>query len=127
MPKILLLDDDTFFMDHCTEVLDNPAYNFEKAHSAEQALDLIRRHPFDLLIFDIDLPGINGIELLKIVKKEQKNSVVIMLTRYDDLKLVVESMRQGAFDYIKKSSSQSQLPVAQFLLCIFREDMVTVE
>ncbi|HKK32559.1 MAG TPA: sigma-54 dependent transcriptional regulator [Desulfomicrobiaceae bacterium] len=67
--------------------------------TAEEALSAFERESPDLILLDVGLPGINGIEALKIIKRDHPETVVVMITAYEDLETVISSMKLGAWDY----------------------------
>jgi len=80
-----------------------------EAANAEDALDLIRKHQPDVVLMDIKLPGINGIEATKQIKEEFPDVEVIMLSMYDEDQYVLESVKAGATGYVLKDISQDEL------------------
>lgn len=110
-PKmILLVEDDDLFRDAVDDYLSDQ-YDIESVESAEAAIKYLE-HEFekpDLVLLDINLPGINGIELLKRIKKCWPKISVIMLTAIDDINSVVYTVRLGASDYMVKSMTGEKL------------------
>ncbi|MCL5036404.1 MAG: response regulator transcription factor [Chloroflexi bacterium] len=80
-----------------------------EAGKAEDALEMIRKHKPDVVLMDIKLPGINGIEATKQIKKEFPDVEVIMLSMYDEDQYVLESVKAGATGYVLKDISQEEL------------------
>jgi len=74
----------------------------ELASSAEEALEKMNGTVFDLIVSDISMPGMNGIELLKKIREMNINSAVIFMTGYSSVSTAVEAMKSGALDYIEK-------------------------
>lgn len=79
--------------------------------TAESALEAMAEKPPDLVLLDIGLPGMNGIEALGFIKKEYPDIVVIMITAFEDIKTVIEAMRLGAYDYVVKPIQMDALEV----------------
>lgn len=77
-------------------------YETASAPNAEQALDILQKLPQDLIIADLNLPGMSGIELLKKIHSEYLGAAVIVMTAYATIQSAVEAMRCGAYDYITK-------------------------
>lgn len=71
-------------------------------HTAEEALETLRRERFDLVITDVRLPGMRGIELLRAVKEREPGLPVIVMTAYPEVTLAIEAMKLGADDYLLK-------------------------
>ena len=99
--KILIVDDESEIKDIFTTAFDD--YRIITADSGEEALNLLRHpHDIDLLVLDIMLPGINGIELLRKTKKMDSNLKVVIMTGYGSKELVTQALRSDADDYIEK-------------------------
>jgi DNA-binding NtrC family response regulator len=99
--KILIVDDDKLLQASLNDIL-SENYDTLIAGSGEDALQLIVSHDVDLVLLDIRLPGINGIETLSRIRQLNRDAVVIMMTAYEDVKTVISSMKLGAFDYLVK-------------------------
>ncbi|MCK5535035.1 response regulator, partial [bacterium] len=99
---ILVVDDDLSVRNLCVDILEKEGYKVDDVESGEQALEFINSNNYNLLLLDINLPNINGVEVLKRVKKKHLQCEVIMMTAYGNVKTAVESMRLGAYDYISK-------------------------
>jgi DNA-binding NtrC family response regulator len=108
MNTILVVDDEetlcTFYSDSLTQ-----GYRVITAYNGWKALQLAREENPDLILLDIKMPGMDGIEVLKKIKKLREEIVVIMLTGYGTLETAREAMKLGAYDYVTK-------PVDLFLL-----------
>ena len=91
---------------------DEPDFTVGEAGHAREALDQIKQTPFDLVIADIDLPGTNGIELLKVIKQQYKNTPVLMLSVYPEDQVAVRVLRAGASGFLSKETAPEQLVVA---------------
>jgi DNA-binding NtrC family response regulator len=104
MPKdvILLVEDDTMLNWSLQEDLTQQGYKVISAQTGEQALEKIREEIPDLILLDIMLPGIDGIEVLRRMGDLTKEVVVIVLTASDVVQTAVEAMKLGAYDYISK-------------------------
>lgn len=99
--KILIVDDDKLLQNSLDTIL-SEKYDTLIAGSGEEALRLLPTHDIDLILLDIRLPGINGIETLSRIRQLNGEAVVIMMTAYEDVKSVISSMKLGAFDYLVK-------------------------
>ena len=99
--KILIVDDDKLLQNSLDTIL-SEKYDTLIAGSGEEALRLLPTHDIDLVLLDIRLPGINGIETLSRIRQLNGKAVVIMMTAYEDVKSVISSMKLGAFDYLVK-------------------------
>jgi two-component system alkaline phosphatase synthesis response regulator PhoP len=104
---ILVVDDESAIRYSITKTLQRVGYQVESAASGEEALEMMGKQRYDVVLTDIRMPGISGVELLARVKEEAPDAIVILLTGYASLDTAVESLRLGAHDYlIKPSSSQ---------------------
>jgi DNA-binding NtrC family response regulator len=100
--RLLIVEDEDTLRESLKRVFQREGYQVEAVMSAEPALELFEETTFDLIISDIILPGITGIELLKRVKEVHPEQIVIIITAYASLETAVETLRAGAFDYIVK-------------------------
>ncbi len=100
--KVLLVDDEVEFASALAERLQMRNYDVRTANNAMEALGLINTFPPDVVILDLKIPGMDGIETLKTIKKLDPSIEVIMLTGHGDVRSVEEGMRSGAFEYIIK-------------------------
>lgn len=100
--KILVVDDEEALCEVLRIILTNEGYEVQTAHEGEKALTLFRQSPFDIVIQDIKMPGIDGITLLKRFKELNSEITVIIITAFSTFQTAVEAMRLGAYDYIKK-------------------------
>ncbi|MBU4227184.1 response regulator [bacterium] len=102
--KILLVDDDKFIRDTFVERLRNNKYEVSSAKDGKEAIEKISNNNFDVVITDIGMPEVNGIEVLKFSKKNKPKTKVIMMSAYVPQEVVSEVMELGADEYIEKSS-----------------------
>lgn len=103
MAKILFLEDEQIIREVITEYLKLAGHEVIESADGNEAIDLVDRERFDLLILDINVPGKTGLEVLQEVRKsKQKDVAIIMLTAYDDLNYQVEAFNAYADDYITK-------------------------
>ena len=102
MARILVVDDKSFFRHLVCKILTHHGYETVPAQSGAEALDILRLESFDLMICDISMSPVDGMELLGIVKESDTKMNVIMLTAQDSITKTVESIKIGAFDYLTK-------------------------
>jgi len=100
--KILVVDDDKEICDILTEMLTEEGYQTFSALSGRLALDTVEKKKPELVLLDIKMPKMDGIEVLKRIKKIDKEVVVVMITGYGSLGTAKEAMRLGAYDYVTK-------------------------
>jgi len=107
--KILVVDDEINVRELLSHLLENEGYHVELASSAEEALEKIKRAVFDLIISDIRMPGMDGLELLEKIGTMNVDSAVILITGYGSIDSAVEAIKLGALDYIEKPFKIGQL------------------
>jgi len=108
-PTVLVIDDEAGLRDMLAFGLPDRGYRVALAASGEEGIEKARHDTFDLVVTDIMMPGIGGVEALKRIKQIQPQAEVIMATGYATLETAVESMKQGAYDYITKPYALDQL------------------
>jgi len=107
--KLLFVDDDKTFCKVMKKELTRMGYSVVCADCGEKAIDTLRKRNFELIILDIKMPGIGGLNTLKSVKEIDSEVEVIMLTGRATIESAVESMKMGAYDYITKPCRLSEL------------------
>jgi len=111
MQKILIVDDEAFIRKSLREILEYEKYEIEEAENAQQALELIKQSDFNVVISDIKMPNMNGIEFLEALKP-LKDIPLIMITGHGDIDIAVESIKKGAFDFIQKPLDLNRLLIS---------------
>jgi len=99
--RILVVDDEVPIRNLFAQCL-NQSYSCETAANAQQALDWLDREPFALVISDVQMPGIGGIELLRKITERYRDTAVIIISGVDRTQRVIDAIREGAFDYLLK-------------------------
>jgi two-component system response regulator AtoC len=107
--RILLVDDDAAVRWSLSETLGEEGHDVRAAENAEQALAQLAEFSPDLILSDIRMPGLDGIELLQRVKQHAPSIDVVLMTAYDDMPTVVRAMREGAFDFLVKPLESKEL------------------
>ena len=102
MAKVLVVDDEEGIRRELTALLEEEGYSAESAASGTEAVAILREQSFDIVITDLMMPGIDGMELLKRIKKDYPNIIVVMITGQGSERVAVEAMKVGAYDYIPK-------------------------
>jgi two-component system response regulator FlrC len=102
MRNILVIDDDYHMREALTEVLAGAGYGVCSAEDGRAAMESIRKTSYDLVITDVKMPYISGIDLIGKIKKEDCSLPVIVMTAYGTVEHAVTAMKEGAFDYIQK-------------------------
>lgn len=103
MATILVVDDDKGMREFLEIMLTREGYEVHCARDAREALSRSRKQPFDLIITDLKMPGMDGIEFLHSVKEISPESLVILITAYASGETAVRAMKEGAYDYIEKN------------------------
>ena len=109
MKKILVIDDDFLIRDFISNVLVRKKYDVVTAKSGEEGLKYLEKKSFDLVLSDIKLPGISGIDVLRYVKENDIDVIFLLMTAYADIETAVESMKLGASNYLKKPFSPEEI------------------
>ncbi len=99
---VLVVDDDEVICDLFTRVLTREGYQVVVAPDGQKASEIAREREFSLVFLDIKMPGVNGIDTLRVLKRIDKDIQVAIVTGYATVDTVVEALRFGAFDYIRK-------------------------
>ncbi|MCX7975198.1 MAG: response regulator, partial [Candidatus Aminicenantes bacterium] len=99
---ILIVDDEILTLNNLKKMLEKEGYEILVADTGETALEIFEKFKPQLILLDLMLPGISGIEVLKKVKESGSESLVIMMTAYEILERAVEAMKLGAYDYLLK-------------------------
>ncbi|MCX6135600.1 MAG: sigma-54 dependent transcriptional regulator [Ignavibacteriales bacterium] len=107
--SILAVDDCEDFLDALSHMLEQEGYEVAKAADGVEALALFQTQPFDLMLLDVNMPRLNGLELLKCIKPRHGDCEVIVLSAVDEVKIAVECMKHGAYYYVTKPYSSSEL------------------
>ncbi|MGB5139691.1 MAG: sigma-54 dependent transcriptional regulator [Candidatus Zixiibacteriota bacterium] len=110
--SILVVDDEALVNEFFEAVLTKLGHDVQTASSAAAALELIQTIEFDVILSDVKMPNMNGIELLQKIKAESPDTVVMMITAHGTVKDAVEAMKLGAFDYILKPVLPDELELS---------------
>ena len=108
-PRILVVDDEASMRDMLRIVLGRDGYEVRVAPDGRAALDVLKREPFDLLLSDIRMPDLSGVEVLRAAKDLNRDIVAFMMTAYASTSTAVEAMRLGAVDYFTKPFNMDEL------------------
>lgn len=105
MPRILVVDDEEGLREFFADSLETEGHEVSTAGDGAEAYELLRRRGFDLVVTDLKMPRIDGMELLRRVKAEQPDVELVVLTAHGTVDSAVEAMRLGAFEFIQKPIS----------------------
>lgn len=112
MNKILVVDDDRDMQGNIVEILEKADFQVFSADNGEEAVKATKKDNFDLVLLDLIMPGMGGMEALPIIKRECPGTKVIMITAFSTIDNAVEAMRKGADDYITKPFKINELMMA---------------
>jgi DNA-binding response OmpR family regulator len=107
--RVLMVDDETEFLRAMVKVLRKRGMDVSGEESGQDALDRMEKEPFDVVVLDFMMPGLDGMETLKRIKRKWPDTEVIMLTAVGSVEMGLEGMRQGAFDYVLKPAEIDDL------------------
>ena len=100
--RLLIVEDEETLCQSLKRVLEREGYTVDTFNNAESAREVFEAEFYDVIITDIILPGMTGIELLKKIKERLPEQIVIIMTAYASLETAVEALRHGAYDYVVK-------------------------
>ena len=104
-----MVDDDRVARVPLRDDIREAGYEVDEAGSAEEALDLLRRNPYDVVVTDLRMPGMDGIELLERIKAQRPDAEVIVITAYGTVQTAVRAMKLGAYEYLTKPFDNEEL------------------
>jgi DNA-binding NtrC family response regulator len=107
--KVLVVDDDPQVCKTVGMILKEHGYHVQSYSQPRQALQAVRKSPFDMALIDIKMPDLNGLELVEKIKTEDPRIAPIVMTAYPDVQTAAETMRLGSRDYITKPFREEQL------------------
>ncbi len=107
--KILLVDDDPFILQSIGPALVKKGYEVATAESGQEALDILDKSTFDLVLVDLIMEDVDGFKILKAVKELKKETMVMVLTGHNDVDLTIDCLRLGADDYVLKPCALEEL------------------
>jgi two-component system, NtrC family, response regulator len=109
--RVLIVEDEDLMRELLARILAGENYRIQQASSGEEALKLLQEHPVDLILTDLKLKGMNGLQLLSEARALDPEIVVIVMTAYASVETAVEAMRKGAYDYITKPFINDEIRV----------------
>jgi two-component system response regulator AtoC len=102
MTKIMIVEDDSLVSRTLLSHLKKRGFEVKGAENGEEGLSIFREFQPDLVLLDVKLPDINGLDVLRQIKAEDKEAAVIIMTAFDDMRTTVEAVKAGAFEYLVK-------------------------
>src|SRR5574341_2214938 len=100
--RILVVDDEEQMRELLTKVLEKNGYQVAASEDGAQALALLEREPVDLVVTDVRMPALGGMEALRAIKELNPETVVIIMTAFGSIDQAVQAVKEGAYDYINK-------------------------
>ncbi|HEX37825.1 MAG TPA: sigma-54-dependent Fis family transcriptional regulator [Candidatus Cloacimonetes bacterium] len=110
--KILVVDDEKNIRKILTDILEDEGYTVLSATSGEEGLQILEQDNIDLMLLDVKLPGMDGIEILKQVRKDFPNLDVIMISGHSTIKTAVQAVQMGAYNFLEKPLSLHKIIVS---------------
>ncbi|HHT9108597.1 MAG TPA: sigma-54-dependent transcriptional regulator [Candidatus Wunengus sp. YC64] len=108
-PKLLLVDDDKNALDGLVKILTHDGYPVSGVLSGYEALSLLSKKNFDIIVTDMKLPGIGGLSLIHEIRKKEESVAIVVITAYSSVKTAVEAIKCGADDYLTKPINIEEL------------------
>jgi DNA-binding NtrC family response regulator len=109
--KILIVDDELIMRESLAGWLERDGHSIQTASSGEEALEKLQQTRFDILLVDIKMEGISGLDVLHSVKESDPDVAVVMITAYGSIPTAIEAMKKGAYDYMLKPFDPNELGV----------------
>lgn len=110
--KIIVVDDETDVLDLCKRILENKGYQVTIAHSGREVVDYAQREHFDLLLTDIRMPGMSGLEVAQAVKQFAPNIICVTMTGFSTMDMAIEALKLGIDEFVMKPFSPDELNMA---------------
>ncbi|MBI5251310.1 MAG: response regulator [Desulfomonile tiedjei] len=107
--RVLLVDDETEFLETLVKRLKKRKLDVTSAESGRVALEMLRQNPVDVVVLDVRMPDMDGLETLKEIKRIKPAVEVIMLTGHANVEVAIQGMELGAFDYLMKPMDIDEL------------------
>lgn len=119
--RILAVDDESVILDSFRKILVVAGYSVDTVLTGPEALGLVRKNPYDFVFTDFKMPDMDGVEVTKAVKHLRPDVDVVMITGYASIESAVETMKQGAMDYVQKPFEEDELVALVDKLVIRRQ------
>ncbi|MBI4847694.1 MAG: sigma-54-dependent Fis family transcriptional regulator [Nitrospirae bacterium] len=112
MKKILVIDDEAIVRTSCERALGPEGYEVKTVASGREGVDLLRKESFGLVLLDLKMPDMDGIEVLNLINTNWPNTKVVMVTGYSTVETAVQALRLGAYNFIEKPFTPDTLVAA---------------
>ena len=100
--RILVVDDELDILEAIRIILEKEGYEVETAATAHDGLDLLQARTFHVVLSDLRLPDLDGLDLLRLIKQQYPAMEVVLLTGYGTIDVAVQAMREGAYDFVQR-------------------------
>ena len=110
-PRVLVVDDEKRIRDGCNMMLTEEGFFVVTAESGDLGLNMLTKEHYDIVLLDLMMPGLSGLEVLEQIGASHPDTVIIVITGYATLEHAIEAMKKGAFDFIPKPFSPQELRV----------------
>jgi len=107
--KVLMVDDEVVFCENMTKLLNTRGYQAKAVNEGEEAIRVLKKEAYDVVVLDLKMPGMNGIDILKKLNELNVSSQVIMLTGHGGVDTAMEAIKLGAYDYLPKPCEVDEL------------------
>ncbi|HBF42110.1 MAG TPA: response regulator [Desulfobacteraceae bacterium] len=107
--RVLVIDDESVICDACELVLSEKGHTVTLRNNGRAGLNAIREGTYDILLLDMKLPDIDGMDILKVVREEKPGLCTIVMTGYSSISNAVQAMRKGADNYLAKPFTEDEL------------------
>ncbi len=111
MPKVLIIDDERPIRNSLKEILEYEKMEVSEATNGIEGLEIVNKSDFDLILCDIKMPGMDGIELLSKIQEQKPEIPVIMISGHGNVETAVDALKKGAYDFIEKPIDLNRLLV----------------
>jgi len=111
MPRILVVDDEEAMRESLNDWLKEDGYEVGLAAGGLEAIDMVRDEPWEVILLDLKMPGMNGLETLKHLKEVRPDAEILMMTAYATVDTAVQAMKEGAFDYLVKPFDPDEVEI----------------
>jgi len=108
---VLVVDDEQDIRDASERILSRVGYQVQMASRGDEALDILNKESVDIMLLDLKMPGMDGLEVLERVRKQNTDIQVVVITGYATVETAIEAMKQGAYDFIPKPFEPDQLRI----------------
>jgi DNA-binding response OmpR family regulator len=108
-PNILVADDELIERQTLTDILRLEGYHVAAVANGEAAVDYIRQNPVDLIILDLRMPGMNGLDVIKVINRISPDIEIILLTAHGSIESAIDALRSQIHDYLLKPASPAQI------------------